>query len=43
VVFDNGRMRVGVVLCDLCVLPPEVVAAAKFRAAREAGVARKPC
>ncbi len=40
-VFDNGRMRVGVVLCDLCVLPPEVVAAAKFRVAREAGVAEE--
>lgn len=38
VVFDNGRMRAGIVLCDLCVLPPEVAAAAKQRAAREAGV-----
>lgn len=37
-VFDNGSMRAGLVLCDLCVLPPEVVAAAKFRVAREAGV-----
>lgn len=41
VVFDNGRMRVGIVMCDLCVLPPEVVAEAKFRAAREAGVAEE--
>lgn len=41
IVFDNGQTRVGLVVCDLCVLPSEVVAAAKFRAAREAGVAEE--
>jgi neutral ceramidase len=41
VVFDNGRSRAGIVLCDLCVLPPEVAAAAKERAAREAGLSEE--